>query len=446
MNFNYELEPRGDYAFIDMKSFYATCEVVARGLEPMEALLVVMSHADNTSGLILASSPKAKEIFGISNVTRAWQLPTEKENPLVKDLILAPPRMRYYIQQNLLIQNIIRRYAADEDIVWYSIDEGVVDLTASLNYFVPDKGLSRAEKLTKVAEMIKKEIYQETQIVSTYGLSNSNPLLSKLALDIGAKHEKSMMALWNYEDVATKVWQIPELQDFWGIGGRMARNFKNMGIRNIYELAHASPERLHLRFGIMGLQLYHHANGIDRTKIQEKYLPKGKNLGNSQILPRDYSGSEMPLIIREMAEQVAIRLRRRHAKTQTVHLYIGYSKTEREKGFSRQVKIVATDNSKELAAHLLFLFNKFYNKALVRQIGVTYSNLIYDDSLQLNLFEDPEAQLKQQKIDQVTDRIREKYGFVSIVRASSALEEARSIKRANLVGGHEGGAGGLDGL
>jgi len=46
----------------------------------------------------------------------------------------------------------------------------------------------------------------------------------------------------------------------------------------------------------------------------------------------------------------------------------------------------------------------------------------------------------------ILDRIREKYGFSSIMRSSSLLPDARSLKRANLVGGHAGGAGGLDGL
>ena len=155
----------------------------------------------------------------------------------------------------------------------------------------------------------------------------------------------------------------------------------------------------------------------------------------------------MPLIIREMAEQVAIRLRRRGAKTTTVHLSIGFSRDELTKGFSRQTKVSPTNDTKELTEELLFLFNKYYDgRSYCRHIGVTYSNLVYNGGYQLNIFEDPTDQEKRQKIDTVTDKIREKYGFVSIVRASSALESGRSIKRAGLVGGHNGGAGGLDGL
>lgn len=420
---------------------------MSRGLNPLRELLIVMSTADNTSGLILASSPMAKKVLGISNVARKWDLPTPEENPAVKNLIVAPPRMRYYISENLKIQNVVRNYATDEDIMWYSIDEGVVDLTRSLNYFVPDKDISRARKLDIVSQMIQRDILRATGIYSTVGMSNSNPLLAKLALDNEAKKNHNMRALWNYEDVPTKVWSISEMDDFWGIGSRMKRNLEQMNIKSIKDLANASPERLHRKFGVMGMQLYHHANGIDRSKLQIKYVPKGKNIGNSQVLPRDYRGDEMPLLIREMAEQVAIRLRRRGAKTTTVHLFVGYSKDEGKRGFGRQMKVPATNDTNQLAEHLLFLFNKFYDgRGFLRHIGVTYSDLVYDGGDQLNLFEDPSDQEKRIKIDQVTDRIREKYGFVSIVRASSTLDSGRSIKRAGLVGGHNGGAGGLDGL
>ncbi len=59
------------------------------------------------------------------------------------------------------------------------------------------------------------------------------------------------------------------------------------------------------------------------------------------------------------------------------------------------------------------------------------------------MFQDPEEQLKQRKLDLLIDKIRAKYGFTSIVHAASKLEGGRAIARANLVGGH---AGGMDGI
>ena len=59
---DYSKEPVSDIAFIDMKSFYASVECVERGLHPLKTSLCVMSRADNSAGLILASSPIFKKV------------------------------------------------------------------------------------------------------------------------------------------------------------------------------------------------------------------------------------------------------------------------------------------------------------------------------------------------------------------------------------------------
>ena len=75
MLFDYSREPHSDIAFVDMKSFYASCECVRLGLNPLTTSLCVMSRSDNSAGLILASSPVFKQVFGKKNVSRSYDLP-----------------------------------------------------------------------------------------------------------------------------------------------------------------------------------------------------------------------------------------------------------------------------------------------------------------------------------------------------------------------------------
>lgn len=169
--FDYSKEPISDIAFIDMKSFYASVECVARGLHPLRTSLCVMSHAANSKGLILAASPIFKKVFGKSNVGRSYYLPFDvttrrfsyenakrlnlPTNPAyvrfieawARATIIVPPRMDEYIKQNMLIQDIFKNYASPDDILPYSIDEGFIDLTSSLNYFIKNHTLARKDKL-----------------------------------------------------------------------------------------------------------------------------------------------------------------------------------------------------------------------------------------------------------------------------------------------------------
>ena len=62
--FDCSREPKSDIAFLDMRSFYASVECVERGLHLLRTSLCVMSRADNSNGLILASSPCSRKSLG----------------------------------------------------------------------------------------------------------------------------------------------------------------------------------------------------------------------------------------------------------------------------------------------------------------------------------------------------------------------------------------------
>lgn len=115
-----------------------------------------------------------------------------------------------------------------------------------------------------------------------------DPLKSKLALDNVAKHSPNMKAEWRYENVRETVWKIPNITDFWGIGRRTAKRLQRLGIFSVYDLAHSDYYKLKEDMGILGTQLYAHSWGIDRTFIGQKYKPKSKSIGNSQVLNHDY--------------------------------------------------------------------------------------------------------------------------------------------------------------
>lgn len=466
---DYSKEPHSDIAFFDIKSFYASVECIDRGLNPLTTSLCVMSRADNSEGLILASSPMFKKVFGKSNVGRSYDLPfnikTRQFSYLnakrqgieitpdyvlyieqwAKRTLIVPPRMDLYIKKNIIIQNILQNYVSHKDILPYSIDEGFIDLTSSLNYFIPGNSLTRREKLDNISAKIQHDIWRETGLYSTVGMSNANPLLAKLALDNEAKKARTMRANWSYEDVETKVWFISKMTDFWGIGSRTEKRLIKLGITSIKELANCDPAILKKEFGVIGLQHWFHANGVDESNVHIAYKPKSKGLGNSQVLPKDYiQQRDIEVVLSEMAEQVSIRLRKAHKKASTVSIFVGYSRIENKKPISTQRKIEPTNNTKILTETVLSLFRSKYSRGAVRQIGVRYDDFVDESFSLLSLFDDYESIEKEDKLQQSIDSIRNEFGFLAIQKATSLLESSRSIARSKLIGGHS--AGGLEGL
>ncbi len=465
---DYSLEPKSDIAFVDMKSFYASVECVKRNLNPLTTSLCVMSNSDNASGLTLASSPTFKRVFGKKNVGRARDLPfdiqTRKfsfENAknqkldITKEYIdyverwaektlIVPPRMSLYIEENLKIQKVFQNYAPKDEIHPYSIDESFLDLTGSLNYFVPNRNMTKKDKLDCVSAKIQNEIWKETGIYSTVGMSNANPLLAKLALDNEAKTTRQMRANWSYEDVEAKVWNIKNLTDFWGIGSRTAARLNKLGIYSIRDLANYNVDILKKEFGVIGVQLWFHANGVDESKVNVPYIARSKSYGNSQVLPRDYhSQSEIEIVLREMAEQVATRIRKKNKKTGRISIYIGFSYKEDIKSIKAQRSINPTNSTKALSNEVIRLFRERYRGGAVRNIGVTYGKLVDDSFFNYTLLDDVRELQKQEILDKTFDEIRDKFGYTSVLPGFSLMKGSRVIERSKLIGGH---AGGMDGI
>ena len=424
-------EPRGVFFLIDNKSFYASCEAVQRGYNPLKVPLVVLSEAENTNGgLILATSPEAKRLFHLkANVSHKRDLPRDPR------LQVVPPRMNLYIQRNVQINEVFAQFASENDIWPYSIDESILDMTHSWRLF----GNSPRE----VARLIQKRVRQKLGLYTTVGIGD-NPAQAKIALDIYAKHTHDLVGEIHYETVPEKIWTINNLTDVWGIGKRTAKHLRHLQIHNMYELAHANPYLLKEEMGVIGAQLFAIAWGVDRSNLDYKPVTKEASIGNSQVLPRDYKNKmEIETVIKEIGEQVAARLRHHNKLTKCLSLDIGFSYASAAEdgrdGFHHALKVDSTNDNREITKQLLFLFRKNWEGQAVRNIAVYSSRLIANTGQQLDLFSDPLRQLKSEKLNYVIDEIHKRFGFTKLVYATSLTTGGTAIERSKLVGGHNGG-------
>lgn len=338
-----------------------------RGLNPLKTPLVVMSEQENTNGgLILATSPEAKKLYHLkANVSRQRDLPQDGR------LIVVPPRMNLYIERNLQINNIFRRFVAEEDLWPYSIDESILDLTHSWRLFGPSP--------LAVTKRIQRTVRRELGLYTIIGIGD-NPVQAKIALNVYAKHTPDLIGEIHYETVLEKIWSINELTDVWSIAHRTATHLKRMRINNMYDLAHANPFYLKSEMGIVGTQLFAIAWGIDRSQLKIRPRVKEASIGNSQVLPRDYSNQEeIETVIKEIGEQVTSRLRHHHKQAGCLSLGIGFSYAASEEdgrgGFSHSLRIDPTDSNVTIVRHLVRMFRRQWEGQTVRNVAVYTSRL-----------------------------------------------------------------------
>ncbi|WP_163537367.1 UV damage repair protein UvrX [Gracilibacillus sp. YIM 98692] len=413
---DYSQFPRNNILCYDMRSFYASVECVSRGLDPMKAMLAVVGDPNRKGSIVLASSPALKKKYGISNVSRFFELPNDP------NIVIAKARMQYYINVSAEITKRMTTLFPPEAIQVYSIDECWLTLGNERSYGSP----------MDAAKMIQDIIYEEFGLPCVVGVGD-NKFLSKVVMDIYSKKSKTGLAECRYEDVERLLWPI-ELSKVWGIGSRLTHHLNRMGIYNLGGLAKHPLHRLKKRFGVIGEQLYWHAWGVDLSPIYGDFVEKEqKGYGHGITLLRDYNDTEIKTVILELCEEACRRARTDNMYGRTIHLSIGYSR-DTGGGFSRSISIDAPSNTTmEMYKVCLHLFHKFYDgDSLIRRASVTLTNLSKDSGMQLSLFDNP----KQKDIGPVMDQIRERFGPTAILRASSYTDAGITIDRSKKVGGH----------
>lgn len=410
------------FAVFDLKAFYASVECVERGLDPLTTPLAVTDVERKEATIVLSVSPYLKNM-GVPSRCRRKELPTN-----IPNMIYATPRMELYVKKSAQVISIMLDYFGIDDIHVYSIDECFIDLTPYLKLY--------KKTPLELCKMVQKKIFDTMGLITTCGIAN-NMFLAKIADDKDAKKAEGFIALWTKEDIENKLWKIAPLSELWGISRGYQKRLNELGIYTVYDLAHTSKQMLFDKFGIMGEELWEHANGIDDTNIREKYIPINKNLSLGQVLMKDYKKDDVLLIIREMTDDLASRLRNQDLETSKVHLFIRYTFSQ-EGGFAHQVDLMRpTSNNDEIFEGLKYLFNTYLpDNALVRQIGISFTNLTKPTIKQFSIFKNVEDDEHVHNLYLAMDEIQNKYGKNSVLRASSLLKNSTAKERHNQIGGH----------
>ena len=406
-------------AVIDLKAFYSYVECLDRGLDPWTTPLVVADKERGTNTIVLSVSPYLKK-QGIPSRCRIKELPKKFK------YVYAVPRMERYLEKSADVVGVLYHFVAEEDVHVYSIDEAFIDLTSYLSYY-------KKTPLQMVATIIN-QIKEETGLQATAGIGD-NFFLAKVALDIYAKTAKNGIARLHSNEIKEKLWPITPLHKVWSIGTRTEAKLNAMNIFTVKDIATSNPDYLKSKFGVMGEQLWRHANGIDDADIHEKYEPKERSFTLGQVLFRDYQKDEAITIIREMVDTLTSRMRNEDKMCNMVSIYIGYSK--QQGGFARRATLLsATDDSKVILDAVLEIYHRYIVDKPIRNIGIYYGGLVPASHQQLNLFEDDKKQTNRRNLQKAVDELHNKFGSNSVLRASSLLEESTIKERNEYIGGH----------
>lgn len=413
------------YLCIDLKTFFASVECVERNLDPFKVNLAVADKERGKGALCLAISPKLKAL-GIKNRCRLFEIPS------YLDLIIAKPRMKLYMEYAANIYEIYLKYVCDDDIHVYSIDEAFLDIST---YFK----LYRKTPL-QMARMIIDDIFETTGITATVGIG-SNLYLSKVALDISAKHNPSNIGILNEHLYKQTLWHHQPITDFWHVGRGIAKRLAKYQIFDMAGVAFCDEKILYQEFGVNAKYLIDHAWGKEPTTIAQikKYQPENNSISHSQVLFEDYSYEDALLAMKEMVELKVLDLVEQHLVTRHIALYVGYS-NKKIKATGGSLKIgVCTNSYRILLSEFITLYKRTTHlNCPIRRLGISFGGVIDEKYEAYDLFTDYQEIEKERKLQEALINIKGRYGKNAVFKGMDLLEKATTLKRNKLIGGHNG--------
>ena len=459
------------YIAIDMKSFYASVECVARGIDPLKANLLVADPTRSDKTICLAVSPALKAI-GVPSRPRLFEAKQaialyEKIHHTKIQYYTAIPRMAEYERVSSLIYSILLRYASPEDIHIYSIDESFVYCSPYLHFYEEEAARQGVHPAHVMAMTMIRDVLKTTGITATVGIG-TNLYLAKVAMDIVAKKARPdsdgvRIAELNEDSYKYLLWDHRPLTDFWQIGPGKAHRLQSSYMFTMGEVAERSvcdEEYFYKTFGIDGEILIDHAWGIEPVTMSDikHYHTSSHSLSNGQVLPRPYKYEEARLVFTEMIDVLCSSMVLKHLVSRAFTWWVSYDYKSLEacpyydgpvtidfygrlhpvhsNGTARLKN--PTNSVRTITAALLAQFDaKTDHRLLYRRIGINAVNTRIDDSsFQMDLFTDYDLLDKERRIQEAMLAVRERYGANSVIKGMNLMRGATTVERNRQIGGH----------
>jgi len=384
---------------LDMDSYFASVEQQAQ--PSLRGRPIGVTGKPTERSIITAFSREAKR-YPVKTAMPVWE--AVRHCP---ELVLVPGHPERYVETSRRFLEILKEYTVMIEV--YSIDEVFMDVSQE----APRRGGPVA-----MARDIQRRFHDALgpYITATLGIATAGKTFAKL---VGKRHKPNGIGLL-WDDEMPRLLKTTQVGEMCGIGPRIERRLDQLGIVTLADLG-ATPEALLRReFGVYGVFLRQLGLGRDPSPvIPYTEIPPPKSVGHSRTLPPEMRDVSLAfLVLRELADKVAARLRRLGYVCRTIHC--GFRTGVLGPGYAKQatLAIPSDDGETIYRACQSILAAIPVQPAEVALVSVSATQLVERDALPDLLFEEDR---RRDRLNGAVDKIRTRYGDGSIRLGTSLL-------------------------
>jgi DNA polymerase-4 len=289
---------------LDMDAFYASIE--QRDNPSLKGKPLIVGAPPTQRGVVCAASYEARK-FGVRSA-----MPSSVAKRLCPDGIFIWPRMDRYREESREIMRLVAISGAVIEQV--SIDEAYLDLSNVCQATDADASLNRALPL---ASELKQRILSERQLTTSIGIA-ANKLLAKLASDF---NKPDGLTLIPERDKVAFLRPL-SIRSIHGVGKVTEQALNCAGIETIADLQDY-PGDLRALVGSFGPALKRFGFGEDDRALDVGEEIKSISSENTFLNDTD-DRKILRTCLREQAEEIAAKLKRKQIGAQTVQVKIRY--------------------------------------------------------------------------------------------------------------------------
>ena len=348
-----------------MDAFYASVE--QRDRPELRGRPVIVGSPPTQRGVVAAASYEARK-FGVRSA-----MPSVTAGRLCPNGVFVRPRMDAYKNESREIMRLVA--ATGAQVEQMSIDEAYADVSTLCSGENVDDALQSAVPL---ARELKQRIRAERGLTATIGVA-SNKLLAKIASD--HKKPDGLTVILERDKVAF-LRPLP-VRALYGVGKVTEQTLNRAGIDTIGALQDF-PNDLRALLGSFGPTLKQFAFGEDDRPLE--LGDEIKSISNEETFLHDTDDRKiLRRCLREQADDIAARLKRRRLGAHTVQVKVRYGDfSTLTRQFSVEEPLTEASDIYRLACHLLAR-EKLVHRPL-RLLGLGVSTLRELSGQQLPLF------------------------------------------------------------
>ncbi len=382
------------FALVDCNNFYASCERVFQPSLQHHPVVVL----SNNDGCIVARSNEAKAL-GIGMGT-----PYFKAKDIIEKHNIAVFSSNYalYADMSNRVMQTLSQFTPEMEI--YSIDEAFLGLDGIQG------------DLDAYGRDIRKTVLQWTGLPVSVGIAKTKTL-AKIANHITKKSEKAggVLDLTQKRYISTAL-ERTDVDDVWGVGRRIAKKLKRVGIMTALQLAQTDIDWIQKTFSVMTVRTVLELRGQKCFELEEVPEPN-KNITVSRSFGKDIETIEhLEQALTQYVSRAGEKLRSQEQYAQVLTVFGMSNRFGKDAYYNSASCIfdVATDSSLDLVGAVGQLIKKVYREGVkFKKAGVVLSRLIPKSELQLSLFSDRKKTARDTQLMQILDRINQRGKQVS---------------------------------